>query len=96
MTTSKTERFIVNLIVFFYKIPSYVYSIFIGIMLFIPVWSLATVYFVALINFFLFIASFFMNIEPTLNKWFIVTCAVLGFFLSLYTILAEKLDINYK
>lgn len=90
MTTSRTERFIVNLIIFFYKIPSYIGSIFINIIFFTVVWFLGTLLLIGYINLILAIVSIlFPLIGPTLNKWFLITCAALTFIPTLCIALKE-------
>ena len=96
MTTSKTERFIVNLIIFFYKIPSYISSIFLNIISFTLIWFVSTLFLVGYINLLLTIVSAFSEIGPTFNKWFLISCAAFTFIFDLVMILTEKVKKDIK
>ena len=97
MATLKTEKFIVNLIIFFYKIPSYILSIFVNTTLFIMVWFIATFILAAYINLLLVIVSLISDIvQPTLNKWFILSCAALTFIPCLIGLITTEFKKEFK
>ena len=96
MTTSRTEKFIINLIIFFYKIPSYISFIFINIILFTMIWFLVTLLLVGYINLILIIASAFFEIGPTMNKWLLITCAGFTFIPCLVGLIGTEFKEKFK